>query len=70
MNRIEKALMSKTQAATLPDLNVGDVILGGKFKNKRMVIEGFGSDDKGQPIVKTDKGDQQVFKFRVEKLMK
>ena len=59
----------KVTAAKLPELNIGDEILGGKFKNKRMVIKGFGKDKYNQPIVKTDKGDYQVFKFRLEKLM-
>jgi hypothetical protein len=33
------------------DLEVGDVILTGKFKNKRKVVKDFGKDDLGQPTI-------------------
>jgi len=48
---------------------VGDEILGGKFKNKRMTVTGFDVDDNNQPQVKTNKGNQNLFKFRIAKLM-
>lgn len=48
---------------------VGDEILGGKFKNKRMTVTGFDVDDKNQPQVTTNKGKQNLFKFRIAKLM-
>lgn len=54
----------------LPDLKVGDVMMVGKFKNRKATIKGFKTDKHGQPIAKTDKGDQQIFKGRVKKLMK
>ena len=54
----------------LPDLKVGDEIMVGKFKNRRATIKGFDVDKHGQPIAKTNKGDQQIFKGRVVKLMK
>ena len=34
------------------DLEVGDTILRGKFKNKPVVVKSFGTDDKGQPTVR------------------
>lgn len=52
------------------DIKVGDTILGGKFKNKRMTVTGFGVDKLNQPIVKTDKGEISLYKFRIEKLMR
>ncbi len=54
----------------LPDLEVGDVLMVGKFKNRKATIKGFTTDKNGQPVAKTDKGDQQIFKGRVKKLMK
>ena len=50
-------------------LDIGDEILGGKFKNKRMTVKGYGKDEKGQPTVKTNKGEIPLFKFRIAKLM-
>ncbi len=41
----------------------------GKFKNRTATIKGFKKDKHGQPIAITDKGDQQIFKGRVKKLM-
>jgi hypothetical protein len=33
------------------DINVGDVILVGKFKNKKMVVKRFGKDKHGMPTI-------------------
>ena len=52
----------------LPDINVDDVMMVGKFKNRKATVKGFKKDDHGQPILKTNKGDQQLFKPRVTKL--
>jgi hypothetical protein len=53
----------------LPKLAVGDVLLVGKFKNRRAIITGFSSDENNQPVAQTDKGDQKIFKPRIAKLM-
>ena len=47
------------------DLEVGDVILTGKFKNKRKVVKKFGKDDLGQPTI----NGMKALNFRIEKLM-
>jgi hypothetical protein len=54
----------------LPAIEVGDSILTGKFKNRKATVTGFGKDKHGQPILHTTKGDQQLFKPRIAKLMK
>lgn len=53
----------------LPVLKTGDELMVGKFKNRNATIKGFTKDKHNQPIAKTDKGDQQIFKGRVKKLM-
>ena len=53
----------------LPDLETGDELMVGKFKNRKATIKGFKKDKHNQPVAKTDKGDQQIFKGRVKKLM-
>ena len=53
----------------LPDINVGDEVLVGKFKNRKAEVKGFSKDDKNQPVLKTTKGDQKLFKPRISKLM-
>jgi len=45
------------------DVEVGDVILGGKYKNKRMVVKEIGKDELGQPTV----NGKPMLKFRIEK---
>lgn len=50
-------------------LDKGDELLVGKFKNRRATIKSFKTDDNGQPVAKTDKGDQKILKPRVTKLM-
>jgi len=47
------------------DLEVGDVILTGRFKNKRTVVKKIGKDDLGQPTV----NGMKLLSFRIEKLM-
>ena len=53
----------------LPDLKVGDEIKIGRWKNRKAIIKGFKKDKNNHPIMKTNKGDQQVFKARISKLM-
>jgi|TARA_R100000951_G_C2572154_1_gene159108 hypothetical protein len=47
------------------DIQIGDTILTGRFKNKRVVVKEFGVDDKGQPTI----NGRPILKFRIEKLM-
>ena len=53
----------------LPALAVGDVLLVGKFKNRKATITGFSTDEHNQPVAHTDKGDHKIFKPRIAKLM-
>jgi len=53
----------------LPDIEVGDEVLVGKFKNRKATVKGFTKDDHNQPVLKTTKGDQKLFKPRLSKLM-
>ena len=45
------------------DINIGDVLLGGRYKNKRIVVKKIGKDDLGQPTINGD----PILKFRIEK---
>jgi hypothetical protein len=47
------------------DLEIGDTILRGKFKNKAVVVKEFGVDDKGQPTI----NGKKMLSFRIKKLM-
>jgi hypothetical protein len=47
------------------DIDVGDVLLGGRYKNKRIVVKMIGTDDLGQPTINGD----PILKFRIEKLL-
>jgi len=51
------------------DFKIGDIILTGKFKNRKAIVKGFGKDKKNQPTVITDKGEFSLYKFRIKKLM-
>jgi hypothetical protein len=53
----------------LPRLEVGDVLLVGKFKNRKATITGFSSDENNQPVAQTDKGEHKIFNPRIAKLM-
>lgn len=47
------------------DIDVGDVILTGRFKNKRTIVKEIGVDENGQPTV----NGMKALNFRIEKLM-
>lgn len=45
------------------DIEVGDIVLGGKYKNKRMEVKEIGEDELGQPTI----NGKPILKFRIEK---
>ena len=51
-----------------PSISVGDEVKVGKWKNRKAIVKGFTKDDHGQPVLKTTKGDQKLYKPRVSKL--
>jgi len=67
--KFNKVLEEKDEKSRRLDIEKGDMILLGKWKNKKAEVEGFGKDDNGQPTVKTDKGEKPLYKFRINKMM-
>jgi len=55
------SLLSKL--ALFVDIKEGDILLAGKFKNKRMEVEEIGTDELGQPTV----NGQKLLAVRIEK---
>ena len=53
-----------TEAIEL-DIEIGDIILGGKYKNKRIEVKKIGKDELGQPTI----NGKPVLKFRMEKFL-
>jgi hypothetical protein len=52
------------------DLEKGDIVLGGRFKNKPYTFDHFETDENGQPLLVTDKGKKLKFlSVRIKKLM-
>ena len=47
------------------DLDVGDIIMTGRFKNRRTTVKEIGTEDLGQPTV----NGRKALSFRIEKLM-
>lgn len=47
---------------TIP-INIGDVVLGGKFKNKRIVVKEIGENEKGDITI----NGKPLMKFRIVK---
>jgi len=65
MKVTRKQLRKIIHEALSLDLEIGDVILTGRFKNKRAVVKKFGTDDLGQPTV----NGMKLLPFRIEKLL-
>jgi hypothetical protein len=45
------------------DIEIGDILLGGRYKNKRIIVKEMGVDDLGQPTI----NGAPILKFRIEK---
>jgi hypothetical protein len=64
--KITKRQLRKMIAEALDlDLEVGDIIMTGRFKNRRTTVKAIGVDDLGQPTV----NGRKALSFRIEKLM-
>ena len=51
------------------DIKIGDSIKFGRFKNKKAIVIGFGTDKNNQPTVNTDKGEMNLYHVRIDNLM-
>jgi hypothetical protein len=51
------------------DIDVGDMVLVGRFKNRRAIVKGFTHDKNNQPQVITTKGTYSLYRFRINKIM-
>jgi ABC-type oligopeptide transport system ATPase subunit len=60
-DKLMKVHMSKS--ALELDIKKGDILLGGRFKNKREVVKTLGRDELGQPTV----NGKKLLNFRIEK---
>tara|TARA_R100000008_G_C3561221_1_gene156289 strand:+ start:403 stop:645 length:243 start_codon:yes stop_codon:yes gene_type:complete len=51
--------------AIILNIEKGDVILTGKFKNKRTIVNKIGEDDDGHPTI----NGKSILKFKIEKFL-
>lgn len=61
-------IIEASEKLDLAPIETGDDVLVGKFKNRKAVVTGFAKDDHHQPVLKTTKGNQKLFKPRLAKL--
>lgn len=50
------------------DINIGDTILVGKFKNVPIKVADIETDEYGQPVIISNTGKKHLFACRVDKL--
>ena len=62
INMMKKKTKAKNENITIP-IKVGDTVLGGKFKNKRIVVKSIGKNDKGDITI----NGRPLLKFRLVK---
>ena len=55
----------KKQAAIELDIEEGDIVLGGRYKNQREVVKEVGTDELGQPTI----NGKKLLSFRIEKAL-
>tara|TARA_B100001123_G_C14501393_1_gene706449 strand:- start:216 stop:464 length:249 start_codon:yes stop_codon:yes gene_type:complete len=65
MKTTNKKLRNLIREALTLDLEPGDVILTGRFKNKRTIVKEIGEDEHGHPTV----NGKSILKFKIEKLL-
>ena len=63
--KITRRQLRKLVEAISLDINVGDIVLTGKFKNKRQVVKDIGTDEYGQPTI----NGRSILKMKIEKLL-
>jgi hypothetical protein len=51
------------------DIQVGDLVSVGRFRNVETPIKGIEIDENGQPVILTSKGKKKLFSCRLVKLM-
>lgn len=68
--RAKEFIIENKETYQPPSIDIGDEVRVGKFKNRKAQVKGFKTDKNNQPVLKTTKGDQQLFKPRITKLMK
>jgi len=66
--RMIEFIKEDKNALEMPNIEIGDIVYVGKFKNRKATVKGFDKDKHNQPILKTDKGPQKLFKPRIKKL--
>lgn len=60
---VQPITTAELEEAIKLDIEVGDIVLGGKYKNKRMEVKEIGTDELGQPTI----NGKPILKFRIEK---
>ena len=65
MRELSKTIRNLLQEAISLDVKPGDVILTGRFKNKRRIVKSIGTDKFGQPTI----NGKSILKFKIEKKM-
>ena len=65
--RINEIIL-EDKSYTPPTIEAGDEIRVGKFKNRKAEVKGITTDENNQPVLKTTRGDQKLFKPRISKL--
>ena len=63
-------MVSRLLESDNPDIQKGDTILVGRWRNSPAIVKGFGKDKNNQPVVVTSKGRYSLYKFRIQKLIK
>lgn len=61
-NQLRKLIREKIEL----DIEVGDEILAGRFKNKKVIVKNIGKDENNQPTI----NGKTILKFKIKKLIK
>jgi len=68
IQNVYKETIGEADSYSPPTIKVGDEVKVGRFKNRKAEVKGFTKDEHNQPVLKTNKGDQKLFKPRIVKL--
>ena len=60
--------LDRTMKSYRIDVNVGDLVDVGRFRNVQAKIKSIEIDEHGQPVIITTKGKKKLFSLRLTKL--
>jgi len=68
LSQLRYPITNEAKSYQAPEIEAGDEVKVGKFKNRKATVKSITKDKDNQPVLKTDKGEHKLFKPKISKL--